>query len=76
MVVGANGNNAYSNDCLNWSSGNALPSNNYDKIVFGKNKFVSAVKKGNIVGLQFHPESIMTEYGLLMIKNWVNYSQD
>ena len=32
--------------------------------------------KYNIIGLQFHPESIMTEYGLLMLKNWVNYSQD
>ncbi|GIS07930.1 MAG: hypothetical protein CM15mP112_00420 [Flavobacteriales bacterium] len=33
-------------------------------------------RKYDIMGLQFHPESIMTEYGLLMIKNWVNYSQD
>jgi len=28
--------------------------------------------KYNLVGLQFHPESIMTEYGLEMIKNWLN----
>tara|TARA_Y100001933_G_scaffold239344_1_gene263813 strand:+ start:1917 stop:2489 length:573 start_codon:yes stop_codon:yes gene_type:complete len=33
-------------------------------------------KKYDIMGLQFHPESIMTDYGLLMLKNWVNYSQD
>ncbi|MFM7730794.1 MAG: glutamine amidotransferase-related protein [Flavobacteriales bacterium] len=24
------------------------------------------------VGVQFHPESIMTTDGLLMLKNWVN----
>ena len=32
--------------------------------------------KYNIMGLQFHPESIMTDYGLLMLKNWFSYSQD
>jgi len=26
----------------------------------------------DIIGLQFHPESIMTDYGLEMIKNWCN----
>jgi len=29
-------------------------------------------KDYNVKGLQFHPESIMTEYGLEIIKNWVN----
>jgi anthranilate synthase component II len=24
-------------------------------------------------GVQFHPESILTEYGKDMIKNWVNH---
>ena len=28
-------------------------------------------KKFDLVGLQFHPESVMTEYGLEMIKNWL-----
>lgn len=28
-------------------------------------------KEYDIIGLQFHPESIMTDYGFLMIKNWV-----
>tara|TARA_B100000965_G_scaffold385889_1_gene387570 strand:- start:192 stop:752 length:561 start_codon:yes stop_codon:yes gene_type:complete len=28
-------------------------------------------KKLDIRGFQFHPESIMTEYGLQMIKNWI-----
>jgi anthranilate synthase component 2 len=29
-------------------------------------------KKLDVRGVQFHPESILTEYGLEMIKNWVN----
>ena len=32
--------------------------------------------KYDIIGLQFHPESIMTDFGLLMLKNWFNHSQD
>ena len=28
-------------------------------------------KEYDLKGLQFHPESILTEYGLLMIKNWI-----
>lgn len=29
-------------------------------------------KKYNVLGLQFHPESIMTPHGLKMIENWIN----
>ena len=29
-------------------------------------------KEYDLKGLQFHPESILTEYGLLMIKNWIS----
>jgi anthranilate synthase component 2 len=28
--------------------------------------------KLDVRGVQFHPESILTEYGGLMIKNWIN----
>jgi anthranilate synthase component II len=28
-------------------------------------------KKFDVRGVQFHPESILTEHGLEMIKNWV-----
>lgn len=28
-----------------------------------------------LVGVQFHPESILTQYGMNMIQNWVTYAQ-
>jgi anthranilate synthase component II len=30
-------------------------------------------KEYDIRGVQFHPESILSEYGLEIISNWVNY---
>jgi anthranilate synthase component 2 len=32
-----------------------------------------AHSKKKIVGLQFHPESILTPFGMQMIRNWYNY---
>ena len=29
-------------------------------------------KTYNIFGIQFHPESIMTEHGKKILKNWIN----
>lgn len=38
-----------------------------------ENGYVMALrhKKFDLVGVQFHPESILTEHGVLMIRNWV-----
>jgi anthranilate synthase component II len=42
-------------------------------IATDKNGTIQGVKHRNldIIGLQFHPESVMTEYGFQMIKNWM-----
>ena len=41
---------------------------------YGGHEFVSAIKKGNVYGLQFHPEK-SAEYGLSIIKNFVELAQ-
>lgn len=43
-------------------------------IVRDENNLNMAIKhrKLPIIGLQFHPESIMTDHGLKMISNWIN----
>ena len=45
-------------------------------IVRDENNLNMAIRHINyeIIGLQFHPESIMTDYGLEMIKNWCSVS--
>jgi anthranilate synthase component 2 len=30
----------------------------------------------DIIGVQFHPESVITDYGFEMIKNWVNHKDE
>jgi anthranilate synthase component 2 len=30
-------------------------------------------KKYDVVGVQYHPESILTEHGLQIIKNWLKH---
>ncbi len=51
----------------------SLP-NELEIIVRDENNLNMAIRhiSYDITGLQFHPESIMTEYGLEMIKNWIN----
>ncbi|MFH1005373.1 MAG: aminodeoxychorismate/anthranilate synthase component II [Bacteroidota bacterium] len=40
-----------------------------------KNGYVMGLrhKKFDVRGVQFHPESVLTEHGLKMIKNWTSY---
>lgn len=54
-----------------WCVTKSLPPE-LDLLAYDSNKEVMAIyhKKYDIVGVQFHPESVLTEYGKQMIKNW------
>lgn len=47
--------------------------NNLEATLENENGLIMAFrhKQYNLRGLQFHPESVMTEYGFEMIKNWL-----
>ncbi len=42
-------------------------------LAYTKNQELMAMqhKKYPLTGIQFHPESILTQHGLMMIKNWI-----
>ena len=42
------------------------------KNIIGKN-FTLFLKKYNVHGVQFHPESIKTPEGMKLLKNFINY---
>ena len=46
----------------------------FDVLMEDDNEVIMALKHKNfnVYGLQFHPESIMTEYGEKLIENWLN----
>ena len=46
-----------------------------DYIAFDENNEVMAIahKDLPVVGIQYHPESILTEFGLEVIKNWLSF---
>ena len=48
-------------------------SNSLIPLAYDKNKNVMALKhkKHKVWGVQFHPESILTEYGKEILKNWI-----
>nr|WP_246203006.1 gamma-glutamyl-gamma-aminobutyrate hydrolase family protein [Fulvivirga lutimaris] len=50
---------------------------NINIIATANNGQIMAVKHNNlpIWGLQFHPEAALTEHGLQMLKNWVDYNK-
>ena len=53
---------------------NMVNSNDLDIIATTESKVTMAIihKKFPIYGLQFHPESILTETGMKLLSNWVN----
>ncbi|MEQ8478409.1 aminodeoxychorismate/anthranilate synthase component II [Fulvivirga sp.] len=53
------------------------PNANIDIIATANNGQVMAIKHNKLPvwGLQFHPEAALTEHGLRMLKNWVDYNK-
>lgn len=45
-------------------------------VAFSSNKELMAFESatGSMTGIQFHPEAVLTEYGLEMLKNWASFS--
>ena len=48
---------------------------NFEVLARDENNNIMAIKhkKYDVRGLQFHPESVLTEYGSTIIKNWLNH---
>lgn len=57
-----------------WSIDEQTLPNELEVMLRDKNNINMAIRhvKYNLVGLQFHPESIMTDHGLEMMKNWLS----
>ncbi len=56
-----------------WNVDESTLPKEFDVILKDENHLNMAIRhtEYNLVGLQFHPESIMTDYGLEIIKNWL-----
>jgi len=56
-----------------WAFKSDVITQNYRVSAFSDEGYVMAVEHKTLplFGIQFHPESIMTEHGLLMIQNWM-----
>jgi anthranilate synthase component 2 len=52
-----------------------FPSNELEVTAVDDNGFIMALqhKKYDIQGVQFHPESVLTPLGEVIIKNWLNH---
>lgn len=57
-----------------WVVNNDLP-NELECIATDKDNHIMALRHKNfdVRGVQFHPESVLTEHGIQMITNWVNF---
>ena len=53
-----------------------LPENDLEAIAWTESGEIMALthKSLDLTGIQFHPESILTEYGLEMLENWLHLS--